>query len=333
MKIAITGGTGFVGCHIARQLAAKGHALVLIARGQKRIEAVVCEDSNICFVPSDLQDVSALVKAFGGCEAVVHCAGINRELGKQTYQRVHIEATRNVVEAARQTGVRKIVLMSFLRARPNCGSGYHESKWAAEEIVRGSGLDYTILKCGVIYGRGDHMLNHLSHALHTFAVFGLVGFKPQLIRPNAAEDVARIVEAAVLDGALSKQTVPVLGPEQLTFRGAVLRVARVVGRHPVILPMPVWLHYAIGWALERLMVVPMASVAQVRILAEGLAEPSPPFDPMPSELAPKILFSKDQIRKGLPPPGPFGLHDLRCCHRSNPAARRRKSKRVFFEMP
>ena len=58
----------------------------------------------------------------------------------------------------------KIIYLSFLRARPACGSRYHESKWAAEELVRGSGIDHTILKSGVIYGRGDHLLDHVSRA-------------------------------------------------------------------------------------------------------------------------------------------------------------------------
>src|SRR5690242_9322763 len=107
--------------------------------------------------------------------------------------------------------------MSFLRARPDCGSPYHESKWAAEQIVRHSGLDYTVLKCGVIYGRGDHMLDHLSHAFHTFPLFAFVGFRDKPIRPTAVEDVARIIVAAAVDGQLARQTVPVFGPETLTL--------------------------------------------------------------------------------------------------------------------
>jgi NADH dehydrogenase len=75
--------------------------------------------------------------------------------------------------------------------------------------------------------------------------------------------------------------------------------------------MPVWFHYALGWLLERIMTVPMVSVAQVRILSEGLTEPKPNCDQMPSELAPQIRFSEFQIRKGLPAPGPFGLRDIR----------------------
>ena len=80
-------------------------------------------------------------------------------------------------EAAKAAGVKQIILLSFLRARPNCGSPYHESKWEAEEIVRKSGLDYTIFKSGVIYGKGDHMLDHLSHAFHTFPFFAFIGNK------------------------------------------------------------------------------------------------------------------------------------------------------------
>ena len=175
MRIAITGGTGFVGRHLARALARDGHGVVLISRGIDRRDESILQQPRITMRAVGTDNVLRLVEAFAGCDTVAHCAGINREFGVQTYQRVHVQGTRNVVEAARQCGVKKIALLSFLRARPNCGSGYRESKWAAEEIVRASGLDYTVIKAGVIYGRGDHMLEHLSHAFHTFPLFALVG--------------------------------------------------------------------------------------------------------------------------------------------------------------
>jgi len=148
------------------------------------------------------------------------------------------------VEAARRAGVRKIALMSFLRARPHCGSAYHESKWAAEEIVRSSGLDYTIVKAGMVYGRGDHMLDHLSHSLHTVPLFATVGLHEKPIRPT--------------------------------------------------------------------MKVPLVARAQVRILSEGVVEPAVPCDSLPTDLMPTRRFAEDQIRRGLPEPGAFGLHDLQC---------------------
>lgn len=305
-----------------------GHDNVLIARGHDYTNPAVRTLPRTEFYELGLENVAGLECAFAGCDAVAHCAGINRELGNATFQKVHVEGTRNVVEAAHRTGVKKLLLISFLRARPNCGSGYHESKWQAEEIVRRSKLDYTVLKCGVIYGKGDHMLDHLSHAFHTFPVFAFVGFKDMPIRPNAVEDVARIAKAALIDGALSRKTVAVVGPEELTLRDAVRRVAQLTGQSPLMFPLPVWFHYVLGWFVERIMTVPLVSVAQVRMLAEGLAEAVPTCEPLPPELAARIRFTENQIRCGLPAPGPFGIRVIRCCGR--PA---RFCHKAFFEMP
>lgn len=311
MKIAITGGTGFVGRHLARRLVLAGHEVVLIARGKDTRDTSILALPGATFVSSDLSNPAELARALSGCAAVAHCAGINRELGAQTYQGVHIDGTRNVVEAARQAGVSKIALLSFLRARPECGSPYHESKYAAEEIVRSSGLDYTIFKAGVIYGRGDHMLDHLSHALHTFPLFALVGMREKPIRPLAVEDLAAILHASLVDGRLSRKTVAVLGPEELLLGDAVRRVADAVGRHPLIFRMPLVFHRVFAWLAERTMKVPLVSLAQLRILSEGIIEPLPPCDSLPEDLVPATPFSSEQIHHGLPERGGFRLRDCR----------------------
>jgi uncharacterized protein YbjT (DUF2867 family) len=310
MKIAITGGTGFVGGHLARRLVREGHQVVIISRGLDHRDESLRALAGAEFAPVGTQDVEALARAFQGCDGVAHCAGINREIGSQTYQNVHVEGTRKVVEAARRAGVKKIALLSFLRARPNCGSLYHESKWAAEEIVRNSGLDYTIFKAGVIYGRGDHMLDHLSHAFHSLPVFAFVGMKEQRLRPLAVDDLVTILEAVFIQQRLSKQTVAVTGPEELTLSEAVRRVAKVIGKNPLWLRAPLWFHYTLGWGLERVMKVPLVSIAQVRILSEGITEPLPFADPIPSDLLPGRRFSEENIRAGLPEPGAFHWRDL-----------------------
>src|SRR5882672_5509595 len=197
MKIAITGGTGFIGRHLAERLLADGHQVVLIARKERAGETTFAA-ARARFRANDLSDPRALAEAFAGCEAVAHCAGINREIGKQTFRRVHIEGTRHIVQAAKIAGVKRIALMSFLRARPNCGSKYHESKWLAERIVRESGLDYTIIRAGVVYGLGDHMLDHLSHALHTFPLFALVGLREKQIQPLAIDDLVNVLRASLV---------------------------------------------------------------------------------------------------------------------------------------
>ena len=291
MKIGITGATGFVGSHLTRRLESEGHDLVLVSRRGRKDESRI--------VASDLSDVNVLTDLFNGCKAVAHCAGINREIGNQTYRRVHVDGTRNVVEAARTAGVEKIVLMSFLRVRPDCASAYHESKWEAEEIVRNSGLDYTVIKSGIVYGRGDHMLDHISQALHTFPVFALVGLKEKSIRPLAVEDLVHVMRAALVDRRMKRQTVAVVGPEEIYLSEAVRRVAEVVGKQPLMFQAPVFCHRLMARVFELTMQIPLASLAQVRILSEGIVEPGSPVVPLPYDLVPTRRFTAEQIRNGL----------------------------------
>ena len=304
MRIAITGANGFVGTHLTHRLESESHDLVLISRRRRKDDRVFA---------TELSDASVLQELFRDCKVVAHCAGINREIGSQTYQRVHVEGTRNVVEAAKAAGVEKIVLMSFLRARADCGSPYHESKWEAEEIVRNSGLDYTIIKAGVIYGLGDHMLDHLSHALHTFPVFALVGRKEKSVRPLAVEDLVHVMRAAIVDRRMKRQTIALLGPEEIYLSEAVCRVAEVVGKRPLMFPLPIVCHELMAHVFELTMKVPLTSLAQVRILSEGVVEAGSPVAPLPYDLVPTRRFTAEQIRNGLPQPKPFCVGDLRWC--------------------
>ncbi|WP_022886222.1 NAD-dependent epimerase/dehydratase family protein [Glaciibacter superstes] len=301
MKIAITGGTGFVGRHLAERFDPDD----------------VVVDSRRTGV--DVDDVDALTKAFNGCDVVAHCAGINREIGAQTYDRVHVQGTRAVIEAAERAGVKKIVMLSFLRARPACGSAYHESKWAAEELIRaaghdgagqgGAGLDFTILKAGMIYGRGDHLIDHLSHTVFTLPLFATVGLREKPIRPIPVGDLIDILYAAST-GRMPRETVAVTGAEELMLSDAARRLARVVGRRLWVIPLPVWVLYVIAQLTEWTMKVPLIAKAQVRMLAEGVVDAAPPAPGVPADLAPHTRFTDEQIRLALPEPGGFGLRDL-----------------------
>jgi len=295
MKIAITGGAGFVGRHLAERFGPEDVALVSRRSGV------------------NIDDVDALAKAFEGCEVVAHCAGINREIGNQTYKKVHIDGTRAVVVAARRAGVKRIVMLSFLRARPDCGSRYHESKWAAEELVRGSGLDYTILKAGMIYGHGDHLVDHISHSVQTIPLFATVGFREKSIRPIPVTEMVDVLVASI-GGKLPKSTVAVTGGEELMLSEVVHRVAKLVGRRVAVLPAPVWFIQAVAQITEWTMKVPLIAKAQARMLAEGVSEATPPTPNLPDTLMPKLPFSTEQIEAALPPRGGFGFRDLRIAH-------------------
>ena len=292
MRIAITGGTGFVGGHLA-------------ARLDPTTAVVISRRTGV-----DVENVEALAKAFTGCDVVVHAAGINREIGNQTFQRVHVDGTRAVVEAAKLAGVKRIVMVSFLRARPNCGSGYHETKWAAEEMIRQSGIDHTILKASMMYGHGDHMVDHVSRAVKTWPVFATVGYRERTVRPIPIDDFVDVMLAAV-EGRIPDSTVAVMGAEELPLGDAVRRIAQVVGRRPVFIPVPVWSIRVLAQLTEWLMVVPLIAKSQARMLAEGVSEPAPWAPETAPDIRPSHRFTEESIRAALPDVGRFGWHDLR----------------------
>lgn len=289
MRVAITGGTGFVGRNLAERLP---DAVIVSRRSGVEID-----------------DVDALAEAFAGCDAVAHCAGINREIGDQTFARVHVAGTRAVVEAARRAGVRRIVMVSFLRARPGCGSPYHESKWEAEEIIRHSGIEHTILKSGMIYGPGDHMVDHVTKAVRTVPLFWTVGFRERTARPIPVDDAVDVLVAA-LEGRIPDPTVAVMGADEVTLGEAIRRIARVAGRRPAFMPVPTWSIRILAQLTEWAMVTPLVAKAQARMLAEGVSEPLPAAPEPPVGIRPSRSFSDDRIRAALPE-GRFGPDDLR----------------------
>lgn len=291
MRVAITGGTGFVGRHLAKRLNPTETVVVSRRTG------------------TAIWDVDALVAAFAGCDAVAHCAGINREIGVQTFERVHVEGTSAVIEAARRAGVKRIVMLSFLRARPDSGSGYHDTKWAAEELLRHSGLDHTILKSGMIYGSGDHMVDHVTRAVRTFPVFATVGYQERMVRPVPVADAVEVLIAA-LEGRITDPTVAVMGAEELELGAAVHRIAGVAGRHPLYVRAPVWSIRALAQLTEWLMVTPLVAKAQAQMLAEGVNEAAPQAPELPEGLRPARPFDEASIRAAMPD-GRFDLSDLR----------------------
>ena len=296
MKIAITGGAGFVGRHLAERFDAADIVAVSRRTGV------------------DIDNVEALTRAFEGCRVVAHCAGINREIGNQTYQKVHIDGTRAVLEASQRAGVKRIVMLSFLRARPDCGSPYHESKWASEELVRNSGLDYTILKAGMIYGHGDHLVDHVSHSVQTIPLFATVGFREKSIRPIPVSEMVDVLVASI-EGKVPRSTVAVTGGEELMLSEVVRRVAKLVGRRVAVMPSPVRFIRIVAQVTEWTMEVPLIAKSQARMLAEGVSEALLPIPPLPDELRPKLLFSVEQIEAALPPRGGFAVRDLRLARR------------------
>jgi nucleoside-diphosphate-sugar epimerase len=299
MKIAITGGTGFIGRHVARDLVSRGHEVIVIARGQYTRNAQPIEVAT--FVALDANDTEKLAKAFEDCDAVVHCAGTSVEDAQQTFYRLHVEGTRSAVTASERARVKKFVLVSYLSVRPNVKSEYHTTKWEGEEIVRSSNLNFTILKAGLVYGPGDHLLNNLSNLFRKMPIFAAVGLHEKTVRLVAVEDLVEVIRASLEENRFARQTVAVLGPEEFPFSQAARRIAKTMGKPSLlVIPFPVFLHRILAFFSEGFMPKPLITKSQVQMLADGISQPTLESVPLPDDLKPKTLFTEEQIRKGLP---------------------------------
>ncbi|MES2568934.1 MAG: nucleoside-diphosphate sugar epimerase, partial [Verrucomicrobiota bacterium] len=176
-----------------------------------------------------------------------------------------------------------------------------------------SKVKHVIIKSGMNYGIYDHFLHHLSRALRTFPVIALLGIEDRRVRPIAVEDLLRVFKAALYEERLDDRNLAVMGPEELTLSEVIHRVAGAVERKPVFVRFPFFIHRIMARFFEWFMRVPLVSRAQVEIFSEGLAEPAGLYEMLPEDLQPRVPFSIEAIRSGLPAKKPFGLKYCLVC--------------------
>ncbi len=256
--VAVVGGTGFLGRHVAPALVAAGHDIRVLSRR-------IGFDARRPNLPS-----------LRGCSAVVNLVGIKLEEGEQTFRAVHVDAVDRLVEAMKLAGVRRLVHVSVVAAREAPGLPYQHTKWQGEEVVRGSGLEWTILRPGVIYGAGDDMLAHLTLMIRASPVFPIVNDGSAPMMPVDARDVAAAVVGALRVQASVGRVYEVVGPDRLTLREVVSRVAEANGLPVRIWSTPVALMRLPGRVMEAVMDQPLSTRAQLSLLVEGLAGDSEP---------------------------------------------------------
>lgn len=300
MRIVITGGSGFLGGNFARELTLRGDFPTIVARGVNPRGEILRKLPNINFMPMAITDDKRLFQAFNGCDGIAHLMGINREKEPNEFHKVHVDSTMRVIQMARKAGIKRILYVSYLKARKNPFSRYHQTKWEAEELIRSSGLDYTILKPGMIYGKGDHMISHISRALDMLPIFSPpINLFSNKIRPVAVDDMNELMIRCFADDQLINQTVAVMGPEEITLGDAVSRVAKVKKKLALILPLPSVFHYTMASLMERISVDPLVTTAQISMLSDNMATPLKGCDLPPPDLQPQTFLTDEQIRAAL----------------------------------
>jgi NADH dehydrogenase len=239
--ILVTGGTGFVGGEVVRALLDLGYSVRVLARDPQKA-AALGRRPGVEIVAGDALKPETLAAATAGVEAVIHLVGIIAETSRVSFEEAHVEATRNVLAAAKRAGVTRWLQMSAAGTRPHALSRYHLTKWEAEELVRRSGLDWTIFRPSLIYGydERDRILNLLRLAA-SGPLLPLLDGGRALVQPVSVRDVARGFARAVASGASLGREFDLVGPAPFSWRDMIFKVAQARGRSVIYEDVPILL--------------------------------------------------------------------------------------------
>ncbi len=260
--ILVTGGTGFVGGHLIRRLRQEGIPVRAVVRRPDKARAL--KDLGVDVVQGDMSDVASLEKSTTGVERVIHLVGIIQEAPGATFEGVHVDGTRNLLEAAKKNGVRHFFYQSALGTRPKANSRYHRSKWAAEELVRTGGMPYTILRPSLIYGDGDQFTLRLSEMIRLSPFLPVIGSGNSKIQPIFIDDVVTCILKAVTTDCCLNEIYEVGGPDQLSYEEVTVSIAEAMGVKRPTLHLPLFFVKSMATVFEA--VLPKAPVTTDQLI-------------------------------------------------------------------
>lgn len=270
MRVVVTGASGFVGQAVVQELARVGHQVAAVVH-RDDLPPSLKSLAGVTGVKADVTKPETLAAAFAEADAAIHLVGIIRAFPARwiTFEKLHVEATRNVLAAAKGAGIRRYLQMSALGTRPNAVSPYHRTKWEAEELVRASGLDWTIFRPSVILGPGSEFLATMKPLTHA-PFFPVLGGGTTKVQPVDVTSVAEAFVRSLEIPAANGQTYTVAGPRVMTYRELYAEIAAHCGRPFRPLSIPLWLVSPVALLLQHQPWFPL-TVPQLQMLREDNA--------------------------------------------------------------
>lgn len=278
MRIALFGGTGFVGGYLVEQLLEHGHEPVLLVRPGSEGK---CFAADRCVkVTGTIVDEDAIRETISGCDAAVYNIGILREFPDRgiTFDALQYEGAKRVIKLAIDGGVRRFLLMSANGAKAD-GTPYQKTKYMAEQALADTDLEWTIFRPSVIFGdpRGNsefatELRDQLIKPPLPVPLFhdGLlpVGAGRFALSPVHIRDVSAVMARAVDMAESVQQRYLLGGPDQLEWREIISRLAKVMGKTKFKLPVSTVFLRPVASVLERFEFFPLTR-DQITMLMEG----------------------------------------------------------------
>ncbi|MCA1823993.1 MAG: NAD(P)H-binding protein [Mycobacteriales bacterium] len=259
MRLLVTGGSGFTGQRVLARAAARRHAVVALVRSDAA--AATVERLGARAVRGDLDRPESLAAAFTcGAEGLLNLTS----LGFGHAQRI--------VDATVQAGIPRAVFVSTTAVTTGLAAGSQRVRLDAEQMIRESSLDWTIVRPTMIYGApGDRNLSRLLALIRKAPIVPLPGGGRRLQQPVHVEDLADALVAAIESASAVGRTYNIAGPQPVSFRELVVETAAAVGRRPVVVAVPLGPAVAAARLYERLSRHPRIKAEQLERLAEDKA--------------------------------------------------------------
>jgi NADH dehydrogenase len=262
--ILVTGGTGFIGRHLVARLAESGEKVRVASRGSRKAAL----PDGVEQAQADVVTGEGLAEAMAGVEKVAHLVAIIIEKDAQKFDAVIRGGTEGVVREAERAGVKKLVYVSAIGAAPDPKFPYWRAKWEAEQIVAGSGLNYTILRPSLVFGPEDDFFNRLADMVRRSPLLPIAGNGKTRFQPIGVDDLAACIAACLGEGTHDRQTVEVGGPEQFTYNELIDVISAALGKRRPRVHVPLWLMRPGARVLQSFLSNPPVTTDQLAMLSK-----------------------------------------------------------------
>lgn len=226
----MVGSTGFVGRHVAERLRDEGEPFRGLAR----------RPSSPDEVAADLIRPETLGPALQGATVAIICAAITadrKEVFRGQYRQVNAEGTRNLVAAAKDAGVRRLVLLNGLGTQPGREGSYMRTRWEMLEAVRESGVGWVSLQPSIMFGPGATFPRAIAGLARLLPVVPVLG-GGLCVQPISVDDVVTCLVSAAREDRWDGRAIDLGGPEQMTMREFSRRILVAAGRRRPLVPLP-----------------------------------------------------------------------------------------------
>ena len=240
MKIFLTGATGYLGRHVLEDLLKSGHSIKILARDPTKIPKT---SAIVTPIKGDATLLETFTNELKDCDAVVQLISIIEEKKQHgiTFQKLNVGTTQNLINAAKENGVKRFIYMSALGTKANDLTPYFRTKWQAEQEIINSGLYYTIFRPSFIFGYNHPVYSMLISLLKKspFGLMPIFGDGKYKHQPVFVKNIAELVSQALTNPATENKEYDVGGPQQLTYLQQLEIIANLLSKklRPVFVPL------------------------------------------------------------------------------------------------